>query len=68
MKIKVGVIGGSGYTGGELLRLLLLHPNVELHFVVSRSFAGHQLPKVHPDLLGSEAFEFCETPITGGDV
>ena len=61
MKIKVGVVGGSGYTGGELLRLLLFHPNVELHFVVSRSYTGQQLSKVHPDLLGSQAFEFCES-------
>ena len=68
MKIKVGVVGGSGYTGGELLRLLLFHPNVELHFVVSRSYTGQQLSKVHPDLLGSQAFEFCEAPIAGADV
>ena len=60
MKIKVGVFGGSGYTGGELLRLLLIHPNVELHFVVSLSFAGQQLSKVHPDLLGTQAFELSE--------
>ena len=68
MKIKVGVVGGSGYTGGELLRLLMFHPNVELHFVVSRTYTGQQLSKVHPDLLGSQAFKFCEAPITGADL
>ena len=37
---KVGIIGGSGYTGGELIRLILLHPALELEFVYSNSIQG----------------------------
>ncbi|WP_295232096.1 N-acetyl-gamma-glutamyl-phosphate reductase [Sediminibacterium sp.] len=50
--IKVGIVGGAGYTGGELIRLLLNHPNASIHFVHSTSNAGHPLHKVHADLLG----------------
>ena len=51
-KIKAGIIGGAGYTGGETIRLLLNHPNVELAFVHSRSNAGNPLHSAHPDLIG----------------
>lgn len=51
-KIKVGIIGGAGYTGGELIRLLLLHPNVDIAFVHSRSRAGKLISDVHTDLFG----------------
>jgi len=50
--IKVGIAGAAGYTGGELLRLLLNHPNVELVFAHSKSAAGKKWYEVHPDLLG----------------
>ena len=50
--IKIGIIGGSGYTGGELLRLLLQHPAVEIDFVYSRTQSGAPLNQAHPDLLG----------------
>lgn len=50
--IRTGVIGGSGYTGGELIRLLLGHPGAELEFVYSRTRAGKPLHHTHPDLLG----------------
>lgn len=50
--IKAGIIGGAGYTGGEMLRILLNHPNVELGFVHSKSNAGKPLHAVHEDLLG----------------
>lgn len=50
--IKIGIIGGSGYTGGELIRLLLHHPAVEIDFVYSRTQSGALLSKAHPDLLG----------------
>lgn len=50
--IRAGVIGGSGYTGGELIRLLLGHPEVKLEFVFSRTRAGKPLHHAHPDLLG----------------
>ena len=57
-KIKAGIIGGAGYTGGETLRLLLNHPDVELVFVHSRSNAGNPLSSVHPDLLGETDVKF----------
>ncbi|MBC7903689.1 MAG: N-acetyl-gamma-glutamyl-phosphate reductase, partial [Gemmatimonadaceae bacterium] len=57
-KIKAGIIGGAGYTGGELLRLLINHPSVEIAFVNSKSNAGNPLSKVHPDLLGETDIAF----------
>ena len=51
-KIKAGIIGGAGYTGGETLRLLLLHPHVEVAFVQSRSQAGKPVTATHADLIG----------------
>jgi len=50
--IKAGIIGGAGYAGGELLRVLLNHPNVGLGFVHSKSNAGKPLYTVHEDLIG----------------
>ena len=47
--IRVGLIGGAGYTGGELIRLLLNHPQAELVFVHSRSQAGKNLAEIHHD-------------------
>jgi N-acetyl-gamma-glutamyl-phosphate reductase len=52
MKIKAGIIGGAGYTGGETLRLLLNHPKVEVAFVQSRSQAGKPVTSTHTDLIG----------------
>lgn len=57
-KIKVGIVGGAGYTGGELIRLLLNHPNAEISFVHSNSNAGSPLYKVHQDLVGETAIMF----------
>ena len=51
-KIRAGIVGGAGYTGGEMIRLLINHPNAEIEFVHSRSNAGEAIPKVHGDLLG----------------
>ncbi len=48
--IKVGVVGGSGYTGGELLRLLSIHPEVEIEWVTSRRFIGKKVSDLHPNL------------------
>jgi N-acetyl-gamma-glutamyl-phosphate reductase len=53
---NVGIIGSAGYTGGELLRLLLAHPQVRIAFAHSTSSAGKALHEVHPDLLG-ETFD-----------
>jgi N-acetyl-gamma-glutamyl-phosphate reductase len=51
-KIRVGIIGGAGYTAGELLRLLLHHPAAEIAFVQSNSMAGMEFSAAHPDLEG----------------
>lgn len=56
--IQVGIIGGAGYTAGELIRILLHHPNTTLNFVYSTSNAGNKLYKVHQDLLGSTELVF----------
>lgn len=57
---KVGIIGGSGYTGGELIRLVLQHPALELEFVYSTTRAGKALTQAHPDLLGSTTLQFTD--------
>lgn len=67
-KIKVGILGGAGYTGGELIRLLLLHPHVSIHFVHSKSNAGNPIYDVHQDLLGSSELCFTDTIETTVDV
>ena len=51
-KIKVGIIGGAGYTGGELVRLLMNHPSAEIIYIHSKSNAGKDVSSVHQDLLG----------------
>lgn len=61
MKIKAGIIGGAGFTGGETIRLLLNHPEVELTFVHSRSNAGKPLHAVHADLVGDTFMTFSES-------
>ncbi len=58
--IKAGIIGGSGYTGGELIRILLNHPQVEIDFVFSTTRAGKKLSSAHPDLLGLTEMQFTE--------
>jgi N-acetyl-gamma-glutamyl-phosphate reductase len=65
-KIKVGIIGGAGYTGGELIRILLNHPSAEIDFVQSKSNAGNFLHHVHSDLLGETEIKFVNSPATGG--
>ena len=60
-KIRVGIIGGAGYTGGEMIRLLINHPSVELIFVHSKSNAGKNLHAVHQDLIGETEMYFSET-------
>ena len=60
-KIKVGIVGGAGYTGGELIRILLNHPAVEINFVHSKSNADHFLYEVHKDLQGDTVMKFAST-------
>lgn len=56
--ISVGIVGGSGYAAGELIRLLLNHPETEIDFVYSTSRAGDAVTAVHGDLLGETDLEF----------
>jgi len=68
-KIKVGVIGGAGYTAGELLRILINHPNVEIAFVNSSSNAGNPITDVHSGLIGETELIFTtELPFEKVDV
>jgi len=67
-KIKAGIIGGAGYTGGEVLRLLLLHPAVEISFVHSRSNAGKAVSHLHQDLIGHTSLCFTDTIDSSVDV
>ncbi len=59
-KLKIGIVGGSGYTGGELLRVLLQHPNAEIVAVTSRQYKGKNVAKVHPNLRGATNIKFIE--------
>jgi N-acetyl-gamma-glutamyl-phosphate reductase len=59
-KIKAGIVGGAGYTGGEMLRILINHPNVEIVFVHSNSNAGNHIYDVHTDLFGDTALQFTD--------
>jgi N-acetyl-gamma-glutamyl-phosphate reductase len=60
-KIKAGIVGGAGYTGGETIRLLLNHPHVDITFVHSRSNAGNPLYSAHPDLQGETTLKFTDS-------
>jgi len=64
MKIKVGIIGVTGYTGGELIRLLLNHPQAEVKKATSRSNAGNDVTLVHPNLKGEISLIEDEFDIT----
>ncbi len=67
--IKAGIIGGAGYTAGELIRLLLIHPDVELRWVNSSSNAGNLVTDVHQGLIGDLDLRFTsETPFEEIDV
>jgi N-acetyl-gamma-glutamyl-phosphate reductase len=60
-KIKAGIIGGAGYTGGELIRLLVNHADVDINFIHSRSNAGKPVHAVHNDLLGESELTFSDS-------
>lgn len=59
-KIKAGIIGGAGYTGGELIRLLIHHPSASISFIHSRSNAGNTVSSVHQDLIGDTDLKFTD--------
>jgi N-acetyl-gamma-glutamyl-phosphate reductase len=63
-KIKVGILGGSGYGGSELLRILLFHPNVEIVFVTANEHAGKSVREVHRNLQGLTELTFVKQPET----
>ncbi len=56
--VKAGIVGGAGYTGGEMLRILVNHPNVDIAFVHSNSNAGNFIYEVHADLFGDTDLKF----------
>lgn len=62
--MKVGIVGGSGYVGGELLRLLLKHPHVEVTSISSRKLAGEYVHRVHPNLRGMTNLKFTNSDPT----
>lgn len=66
--MKIGIVGGAGYTAGELLRLLFNHPQVEIAFVHSNSQEGQPLTAVHKDLLGETDLHFMNGPLPTVDV
>jgi N-acetyl-gamma-glutamyl-phosphate reductase len=67
-KIKAGIIGGAGYTGGEMLRILINHPDVDIAFVHSNSNAGNYVYEVHTDLFGDTDLKFSSELSTDIDV
>ncbi len=67
--IKVGIIGAAGYTAGELIRILVNHPEVEIAWAQSSSNAGNKVYDVHQGLLGDTELSFCENvDLKGADV
>ncbi len=60
-KIRIGITGGAGYTGGELIRILLQHPQADLVCIQSKSNAGQPLSTVHQDLAGDTDLRFSDT-------
>src|SRR5262245_34284015 len=67
-KVRVGIFGGSGYGGSELLRILLFHPNVELVFVTSNEQAGKAIGELHRNLNGLTDLNFIKDPEDLSDV
>ncbi len=59
--VQVGIIGGAGYTAGELIRLLLNHQKAEINFVYSTSNAGNKINSVHQDLVGTTEMLFSDS-------
>jgi len=59
--IRAGIIGGAGYTGGEMIRLLINHPSVSISFIHSTSNAGNPVSKIHADLIGETDLVFTDS-------
>jgi len=58
--VKVSIVGGSGYAGGELLRILINHPYVEIHQITSQNYKGQPISLLHPNLRGKINKNFCD--------
>jgi N-acetyl-gamma-glutamyl-phosphate reductase len=67
-KINIGIVGGAGYTAGELIRLLIHHPNANIVFVHSNSNTGKPLHAVHNDLIGDTNINFTDKIVADVDV
>ena len=68
-RVRVGVLGAAGYTGGELIRLLLNHPEAEIVFANSESNAGNLVSDIHEGLIGDTDLRFTdEMPFDKVDV
>ena len=65
---KIGILGGSGFTGGELIRILLNHPKLKIKFIYSLSQNGKNVYEIHPDLLGKTDIIFSDQISTDIDV
>ena len=66
--VRIGIVGGAGYTGGELISVLVNHPNAEIVFVHSNSNAGKPVAEVHTDLLGDTDLRFSNSISPNFDV
>jgi N-acetyl-gamma-glutamyl-phosphate reductase len=66
--IQAGIIGGAGYTAGELIRLLINHPKVEINFVFSTSNAENKISNIHQDLVGTLNLKFTNIINSNVDV
>ena len=58
--IKVGIVGGAGYTAGELIRILMHHPEAQIQFVQSNSQSGKLVSLIHTDLVGETELCFAD--------
>src|SRR5213594_5147 len=67
-KIRIGIYGGSGYGGSELLRVLLFHPNAEIAFVTANEQAGKPVSEVNKNLLGLTDLAFRSAPEDGPEL
>ena len=67
-KIKVGIVGGAGYTAGELIRILLYHPAAEIKYIQSSSNNGQPVSDIHTDLLGDTEMVFTDIVFEDIDV
>jgi N-acetyl-gamma-glutamyl-phosphate reductase len=70
MSINIGIIGGAGYTGGELIRLLINHPEAAIRMIHSRSNAGKPVSAIHQDLIGETELTFTDdsSPLENGTI